>query len=208
MLCRECHQGRVRCPKCTGFAPVDVAILGCLTMLQRLTHIMAPGPVTAEVRLAAAIVRSEICPQPADQQEQPKGDPRTFCNWMFKSRECGYTGPVGSCDKTFGACRRKHNEARFGGCSESALRVLDKSAPTGSRLDRPDVPRVTSGRKFLVVAECWSDIGCENCGWLKRGECQVVDSAIQLSNHGGTPPITHGVNFHFVRELSLGEVVE
>lgn len=37
------------------------------------------------------------------------------CGWVFKSTECGYPGTENSCDQTFEACKKKGNEARFGG---------------------------------------------------------------------------------------------
>ena len=36
----------------------------------------------------------------------------TKCLWVFKSEECGYTGPETSCPKTYDGCL---NKARFGG---------------------------------------------------------------------------------------------
>jgi len=37
------------------------------------------------------------------------------CVWIFKSEECGYKGTEDSCDQTFEDCKKKGNEARFGG---------------------------------------------------------------------------------------------
>lgn len=40
---------------------------------------------------------------------------RNFCQWKFKSTECGYSGAETSCNKTLLRCRELGNEARFGG---------------------------------------------------------------------------------------------
>ncbi len=40
---------------------------------------------------------------------------RNFCQWKFKSTECGYTGTETSCNKTLQRCKELGNEARFGG---------------------------------------------------------------------------------------------
>lgn len=46
-----------------------------------------------------------------------KIDPDTveLCPFVFKDKMCGYTGPHGSCQKTFLACRLNSNTDRFGG---------------------------------------------------------------------------------------------
>jgi phage-related protein len=36
------------------------------------------------------------------------------CRWIFKSDECGYSGPEGTCRKTLSACTEYGNESRFG----------------------------------------------------------------------------------------------
>lgn len=38
-----------------------------------------------------------------------------FCQWKFKSLQCGYTGTQTTCDKTLTRCRQLNNSARFGG---------------------------------------------------------------------------------------------
>jgi len=43
---------------------------------------------------------------------------RDMCAWVFKSTECGYSGPIATCDKTLAdvnGCRAHNNAARFGG---------------------------------------------------------------------------------------------
>lgn len=40
---------------------------------------------------------------------------RNYCQWKFKSTECGYTGSEASCNKTFGRCKELSNRVRFGG---------------------------------------------------------------------------------------------
>jgi hypothetical protein len=39
----------------------------------------------------------------------------TSCPWSYKGTECGYTGPMGPCDKSYEACQLRGNEANFGG---------------------------------------------------------------------------------------------
>ena len=38
-----------------------------------------------------------------------------FCQWKFKSSQCGYSGSATSCDKTLVKCRQLNNSPRFGG---------------------------------------------------------------------------------------------
>lgn len=43
---------------------------------------------------------------------------RDRCPWIFKSNECGYSGPVSTCDYTLqgpNGCAAKSNQKRFGG---------------------------------------------------------------------------------------------
>lgn len=40
---------------------------------------------------------------------------RNYCNWKFKSLECGYAGAETTCDKTLQRCRQLVNQVRFGG---------------------------------------------------------------------------------------------
>ncbi len=50
-----------------------------------------------------------------------------YCNWLFKSVECAYTGVDTTCDRTKDACELKGNLLRFGGypgLSENGLRVI------------------------------------------------------------------------------------
>lgn len=37
------------------------------------------------------------------------------CPWAYKGTECGYTGALGACDKSYAACQARANEANFGG---------------------------------------------------------------------------------------------
>lgn len=50
-----------------------------------------------------------------------------YCNWVFKSRECNYSGGDTTCLKTKDACEAKGNLLRFGGfpgLKEDGLRVV------------------------------------------------------------------------------------
>jgi len=38
-----------------------------------------------------------------------------FCQWKFKSLQCGYSGSATSCDKSLANCRLLNNSSRFGG---------------------------------------------------------------------------------------------
>ena len=38
-----------------------------------------------------------------------------FCQWKFKSSQCGYSGAETSCDKSLTFCRSLNNSPRFGG---------------------------------------------------------------------------------------------
>jgi lambda family phage minor tail protein L len=38
-----------------------------------------------------------------------------FCRWKYKSTQCGYTGTLATCDKTFADCDTHNNTDRFGG---------------------------------------------------------------------------------------------
>lgn len=38
-----------------------------------------------------------------------------FCQWKFKSSQCGYSGSATSCDKSLAFCRSLNNSPRFGG---------------------------------------------------------------------------------------------
>ena len=40
---------------------------------------------------------------------------RNFCQWKFKSTECGYSGATTTCNKTKVACKALANFSRFGG---------------------------------------------------------------------------------------------
>jgi phage-related protein len=40
---------------------------------------------------------------------------RDYCNWKFKSVECGYYGETAACRRNFSACQRLNNTTRFGG---------------------------------------------------------------------------------------------
>jgi lambda family phage minor tail protein L len=43
---------------------------------------------------------------------------RDACTWTYKSAQCGYVGPLGTCSKTLegpNGCRVHHNVERFGG---------------------------------------------------------------------------------------------
>jgi len=40
---------------------------------------------------------------------------RNFCNWKFKSTECGYSAGETECNKTLARCRVLANSERFGG---------------------------------------------------------------------------------------------
>lgn len=40
---------------------------------------------------------------------------RTYCQWVFKSTECGYAGAETECNKTFQRCKQLANSERFGG---------------------------------------------------------------------------------------------
>lgn len=49
---------------------------------------------------------------------------KAFCQWVFRSPECGYTGADASCSKTIGDCRNKGNIHRIGcfpGCGSGGL---------------------------------------------------------------------------------------
>ena len=37
------------------------------------------------------------------------------CPWAYKGTECGYTGALGACDKSYAACQARSNEIHFGG---------------------------------------------------------------------------------------------
>ncbi len=39
----------------------------------------------------------------------------TACPWSYRGKECGYKGGMSVCDKTYEACKLRHNEANFGG---------------------------------------------------------------------------------------------
>lgn len=50
-----------------------------------------------------------------------------YCNWIFKSVECKYTGPDATCDRSLEDCKLKNNRANFGGfpgLDASGLRVI------------------------------------------------------------------------------------
>ena len=38
-----------------------------------------------------------------------------YCQWVFKSTECGYAGAETSCNKSFARCQALDNEERYGG---------------------------------------------------------------------------------------------
>ena len=40
---------------------------------------------------------------------------RSYCQWKFKSTECGYAGSEAACNKTLGRCGELGNKLRFGG---------------------------------------------------------------------------------------------
>ncbi len=40
---------------------------------------------------------------------------RLYCQWIFKSAECGYDGIETTCNKTLTHCRELENQLRFGG---------------------------------------------------------------------------------------------
>jgi len=40
---------------------------------------------------------------------------RLYCQWIFKSSACGYSGAETSCKKTLDYCRTLNNQLRFGG---------------------------------------------------------------------------------------------
>lgn len=40
---------------------------------------------------------------------------RNYCQWKFKSDQCGYSGAETECNKTLTRCRELSNETRFGG---------------------------------------------------------------------------------------------
>ena len=40
---------------------------------------------------------------------------RNYCQWKFKSTECGYAGGETACNKTLARCRVLANQVRFGG---------------------------------------------------------------------------------------------
>ena len=39
----------------------------------------------------------------------------TACPWSYKGTECGYSGTLGVCDKSYEACQLRSNEDNFGG---------------------------------------------------------------------------------------------
>jgi len=47
-----------------------------------------------------------------------------YCRWIFKSAECGYTGPATECAKTRKACRGHNNLINFGGFPSMLRRPL------------------------------------------------------------------------------------
>lgn len=40
---------------------------------------------------------------------------RNYCQWKFKSTQCGYSGAETECNKTFQRCKALNNESRYGG---------------------------------------------------------------------------------------------
>lgn len=40
---------------------------------------------------------------------------REYCQWIFKSTQCGYSGAESQCNKTFTRCKELNNFSRFGG---------------------------------------------------------------------------------------------
>ena len=50
---------------------------------------------------------------PYNQQFPTKKIYQNFCQWKFKSTECGYTGALTTCNKTLSDCRTRNNSGRF-----------------------------------------------------------------------------------------------
>ena len=61
---------------------------------------------------------------PFQKQFPPRKIFKNFCNWKFKSEQCGYTGSGTFCDKTLGTCRSYNNSQRFGGFAGVGYRGL------------------------------------------------------------------------------------
>jgi phage-related protein len=47
--------------------------------------------------------------------------PETLCIWIYRSRNCGYSGPFPTCEKTIEDCSCHDNQERFGGIPDVGL---------------------------------------------------------------------------------------